>query len=132
MKTEMSRAIFRVFNKGDEMNSKTKEVVTTAMFFLSTLSAIYFLWDHEMVLTFVAMAIGAGKLYIERGGFLIYVTMAILGPIAEVVIVHAGAWQYGSPDWAGIPMWLPFLWGSAALSIQRLCRHVDGFHRTTP
>ena len=114
------------------MNSKTKEVVTTVVFFLSTLFAIYFLWAHEVVLAVVAIAIGAGKLYVERDGLLLYVTMAILGPIAEVVIVHAGAWQYESPNLAGIPMWLPFLWGSAALSIRRLCRHIDGLRQRTP
>lgn len=109
------------------MNPKTKEFVTTAAFFLSTLSAIYFLWDHEMMLTAVALVIGVTKLRIERDGLALYVTMAILGPVAEVVVVHAGAWEYGSPNLAGIPMWLPFLWGSASLSIRRLCRHIDNF-----
>lgn len=114
------------------MSSKTKEVVTTAMFFLSTLLAIYFLWDHEVMLAVVAIAIGVGKLRVEKDGLLLYVTMAILGPTAEMAIVHAGAWQYESPNLAGIPMWLPFLWGSAALSIRRFCRHIDGFRQRIP
>lgn len=49
---------------------------------------------------------------------------ACLGPTAEIVAVHYGAWTYHTPDFLGIPLWLPVAWGLAALLIKRISEGV--------
>lgn len=44
---------------------------------------------------------------------------ACFGPAAEIVAIHAGAWQYTMPQLGGIPVWLPALWGLAGMFIVR-------------
>ena len=42
----------------------------------------------------------------------------VFGPLAEGLAIQTGAWAYASPSVLGIPLWLPFVWGNAALFIQ--------------
>jgi hypothetical protein len=43
-----------------------------------------------------------------------------LGPIAEILAIGGGAWEYTAPYFFGIPIWLPLLWGLAALFGRRV------------
>lgn len=66
--------------------------------------------------------VGMGTLYIWRGNkyLYLYIIVAILGPAAEIAAIKAGAWSYSNPDFLGIPYWLPFIWGEAAIYINSL------------
>ncbi len=48
-----------------------------------------------------------------------FLTGAVVGPVAEIVCVHFGAWQYVTPSFLGIPVWLPVAWGFATTLIGR-------------
>ena len=37
--------------------------------------------------------------------------------VAEAVVIFSGAWQYTQPQLVSIPLWLPFLWGLAGITI---------------
>jgi hypothetical protein len=54
-----------------------------------------------------------------RSDLIFYSVAFVLGPIGEMVTVHSGAWEYSRPLYF-IPVWLPFLWGIAALFIKKL------------
>ena len=53
----------------------------------------------------------------KSGALSIFVAAAIVGPLAEGISVHCGAWQYASPTFLGIPMWLPLAWGLATVVV---------------
>lgn len=44
---------------------------------------------------------------------------AIGGPLSEVVAVHFGAWSYADAQLLGIPVWLPLIWGLAAVTFTK-------------
>ena len=51
---------------------------------------------------------------------ILYTVIMISGPIAESIAIYFGAWTYAQPVFIGVPLWLPFVWGNAALYIIRL------------
>jgi len=56
-------------------------------------------------------------LYLQKRRFLFtYLFGFVLGPIAEALSIAAGAWTYTLPQFAGVPVWLPFLWGATTLT----------------
>lgn len=90
-----------------------------ALLGLGSLISVALLWQTPTVLV-IAMLILTGlifKLKVNNDFYLIDVTGFIFGPIAEIIAINHGAWQYTSPSFAGIPLWLPLLWGNAALFI---------------
>ncbi len=56
---------------------------------------------------------------------LLYIAVLVSGPGAEAIAIYFGAWNYTNPTWGGIPIWLPFVWGNAALYIVRVKALID-------
>jgi len=48
---------------------------------------------------------------------IVYLVAILGGPIAEAVAIHFGLWMYADPAFLGFPIWLPFVWGNAALYV---------------
>lgn len=48
-----------------------------------------------------------------------YVFFAVTGSIAEIIAIKSGAWHYAESSILEIPLWLPFLWGTAYLFIEK-------------
>jgi hypothetical protein len=78
------------------------------------------LWRHPVVLVVLVFAVGVAIFLLRptRASLAVYAVGFIFGPSAEALGIHAGAWRYSSVDFLGIPIWLPFVWGNAALFIQ--------------
>lgn len=91
----------------------------SAILAFSTLLATAALWHHPVALIVLVFAVGLGIFLLRptRASLVVYAVGFIFGPTAEVLGIHAGAWRYSSPDFLGIPVWLPFVWGNAALFI---------------
>ncbi|MFZ2555250.1 MAG: hypothetical protein WAZ27_00215 [Minisyncoccia bacterium] len=47
----------------------------------------------------------------------IFIGAGIGGAVSEIIAISAGAWTYALPQVFTIPLWLPILWGNAALFI---------------
>ena len=47
-----------------------------------------------------------------------------MGAVGESVCIYFGAWSYANPTYL-IPLWLPILWGLAALIIRRFTLEID-------
>jgi len=45
--------------------------------------------------------------------------------------VSSGAWRYAGPTALGIPLWLPFAWGLAAVLIRGIAATVEKMASTT-
>lgn len=52
----------------------------------------------------------------SRRLFLTYLFGFVFGPIAEALSIAAGAWSYANPQFFGVPVWLPFVWGAATVT----------------
>lgn len=50
----------------------------------------------------------------------IFIIAAVGGSLGEVIAISFGAWSYTVPNFLGIPLWLPLLWGFAAVTLRRL------------
>jgi hypothetical protein len=87
---------------------------------LATLLLTSVLWRYPVALTALLIAAGVAiyALRPSRTSACIYVVGFVFGPLAEGLSIQTGAWEYASPSVLGIPVWLPFVWGNAALFIQ--------------
>jgi hypothetical protein len=93
--------------------------------------AIAFLSRESVLLSAVLFALLVVTLYVDRcpndiwfpiGGF-------VFGPLTEIVSIDQGGWEYAAQDIAGIPLWLPFGWATAALLLRRLAEALGALRR---
>lgn len=79
------------------------------------------LWPRPSLLLGALVAWGAVLLWRwhTRSDLVFFFLSLVLGPLAEGVAIAAGAWAYTRPLWL-IPVWLPLLWGIAALTLRRI------------
>jgi hypothetical protein len=105
--------------KASEVSDVRKALINAALA-LTTLLLTSVLWRHPLALTALLIATGVAiyALRPTRTSAWVYVVGFVFGPLAEGVSIHTGAWEYASPTFLGIPIWLPFVWGIAALFIQ--------------
>jgi hypothetical protein len=75
------------------------------------------LWRHPLALIALVVLTGAAifALRPSRHAVAVYITAFVFGPIAEILAIGTGAWDYATPTVLGIPLWLPFVWGNAGL-----------------
>ena len=60
---------------------------------------------------------------------LVYILVAISGPAAEAIAIYfTHPWVYSETIVAGVPLYLPFLWGNAAMYIIGLKKYIDSFN----
>ena len=101
------------------MSDRSRALVNATLA-LATLLLTSVLWRHPLALTTLLVATGLAiyALRPSRTSACVYVVGFVFGPLAEGLAIHTGAWAYASPVVLGIPLWLPFVWGIAALFIQ--------------
>jgi hypothetical protein len=94
------------------------ERIGMVAFCVGSLLVVALFWGHALETAFFLFCIDAlALLYFKRRRLLFsYLFGFFFGPLAEVVAIHAGAWTYAAPQFFGMPLWLPFLWGSAVIT----------------
>ncbi len=81
----------------------------------------FFYADNIIVTALLLLTLAVGmKFWYKKHDVYFFVVGTVLGPIGEVVAIYFGAWQYTNPTFLGIPMWLPIVWGLAAVLIKRI------------
>ena len=100
--------------------SDTRKALINAALALTTLLLTSVLWRTPLLLTALLIVTGIAiyALRPSRTSAWVYVVGFVFGPLAEGVSIRTGAWEYASPTFLGIPLWLPFVWGIAALFIE--------------
>ena len=100
--------------------SDSRRALLNATLGLATLLLTSVLWRYPLALTSLQIATGIAiySLRPTRTTACVYVVGFVFGPLAEGLAIQTGAWEYASPSVLGIPLWLPFVWGNAALFIQ--------------
>lgn len=99
--------------------SHRKRRFLSTLLALVTLAATVFFWESNAILVPLLALAGAGIVYLNwrKDLLFVYVFGFVCGPLAEAAAISTGAWSYASPDLLGFPLWLPFLWGNAAVFI---------------
>jgi hypothetical protein len=100
------------------MGDSAKALLSAVLAF-STLLVTAALWRHPLGLIVLVFLVGCAIFLLRPtvSSLVVYAVGFAFGPLAEILGIHAGAWRYSAPDFLGIPIWLPFVWGNAALFI---------------
>jgi uncharacterized membrane protein YoaT (DUF817 family) len=106
---------------GGDKNLSLRGAVLTAILAVTSLLSVSYLWKNEGILTFVLVAIAFAMLSIakSKNEIILFVFCSFAGALAESYAILFGVWSYSAPTFIGIPIWLPLLWGIAAVFIKR-------------
>ena len=101
------------------MHVRTRLILTGCLAIMD-LMAVSTFWQHHISATIAVgiISIILFSLWASWTHALLFIVAAICGPLTESVAIHFGAWQYAYPfGTLPIPLWLPLLWGDAAILI---------------
>lgn len=93
----------------------------TCLLAMASLTAVSQCWQNYRLTAGLLIAIATVLLLLRRcrRELILFAICAISGACAEVIAIRSGAWTYHHSQVLGIPLWLPILWGIAALFIVR-------------
>jgi hypothetical protein len=99
-----------------------KELISEFSIYAVSLILVAGFWDRPVILTvcYTFISILILLKWHTRKDLIFYCVGFILGSIGDSIAVYFGAWGYSKPFYL-IPLWLPFLWGIAALLIKNIC-----------
>ncbi len=102
------------------MKSKLLRLAALAGIYGLCIALASALWRSPLVLFGALVLISILMLYRwhEKRDVAFYFLALALGPLGEIGPVRFGAWAYSEPFYF-IPIWLPLLWGIAALFLRR-------------
>jgi hypothetical protein len=96
-----------------------KLFVSMSLLLLSLLGELL-LWNHVAIFSILLMflAYAKHKMYPIKKELLWYVLICVGGAIVEFILVNFGhGWSYTSPDFFGIPIWIPIFWGLVGTTV---------------
>jgi len=87
---------------------------------LTALACVCLFWSRPALLTALLLTVATVMLFARRSlnDVLLFVSCGGLGALAEACAVRSGAYVYTLPIALGIPLWLPVIWGIAALFVK--------------
>lgn len=90
------------------------------LFAFAVLVVVVF-WENN-VNALLMLLVGWGiaiQIWHTKQDVMLFVVAAVCGPVAEMICIYVGVWQYANPDFLGIPIWLFPLWGFASVFLNR-------------
>lgn len=104
-----------------------KNILFNSIFAIFTL-LIVVLFNQEIIyatiILLIISIIGLIK-WKSKITFTIFIITAISGPIAEMIAIYFGAWNYTSNNILSIPSYLPLVWGNAGAFIYQTARELN-------
>ena len=103
------------------LTSMKKEFIFGLCVYALSLTLVAALWNKPVILMAcygIMSIVILFKWHTKRDLFFYFVAF-ILGSIGDSIAVYFAAWEYSKPFYL-IPIWLPFLWGIAALLIKNI------------
>lgn len=83
----------------------------------------YLFWERTAVLAiiYVALAITLISFHKDKKEFIIFAYGIIIGLLVEVIGTQISSYQsFAKPDFFGIPLWLPIVWGYGFVAMKRI------------
>jgi hypothetical protein len=98
-----------------------KELIFELSIYAVLLLSVAAFWDKPVILTvfYGVMSLVILLIWHTKRDLFFYFVALILGSVGESTAIYFGAWKYSKPFYL-IPLWLPFLWGIAALVIRNI------------
>jgi uncharacterized membrane protein YoaT (DUF817 family) len=111
------------------MQPTVKKFIFSALLAFASLLTASFFWNKPFVATIILASLSVLMLLVDRKkqNLILYFCVFVSGPIAEAIAVYFGAWNYTYPFIAGIPLWLPFVWGNSSLYIVQIKALIESF-----
>ena len=109
-----------------------KELIIEILLLFIIIFTVVLLWRNNVILfaiLFVECAITI-TLWKQQYDIMYFLFGAIIGPVMEMISIHFGIWAYTNPTFLGIPVWLPVLWGFAAIVLSRIARTIKRMRST--
>lgn len=107
--------------------SKNKIIVDKGTIYITIayiigINATFLLWkDNFLVATILAVLWAVCVRYWHtKEDNVLFVVGGFAGPILEATAVHLGIWSYTNPNFLGIPLWLPLIWGETVVVAKRI------------
>ena len=94
-----------------------KRELTVIIHSLILLLLVVTLFKIPLLLTLILLILNVSVLFLLKSKVttLNYLGAFMFGSISEIFAIYFGVWNYSIPSFFGIPIWLPFVWGSAGL-----------------
>ncbi|VVB57937.1 Uncharacterised protein [Candidatus Anstonella stagnisolia] len=84
-----------------------------------SISSALLLWERPLLLAAELLALGTIRLMHRQSNseIKLFIFCGIGGAATESALISLGAWKYAAPNIAGVPLWLPIMWGITGLCI---------------
>ena len=102
------------------------EEVFISLVAIFSIAFVALFWRDVVLLTvsLLILTIFSLRHFHKKTDILTFLVGSMLGASAEIVCIYFGAWKYTNPTYL-IPLWLPILWGLAAIVIRRFGIEID-------
>ncbi|MCC6711663.1 MAG: hypothetical protein IT416_04925 [Candidatus Pacebacteria bacterium] len=91
-----------------------KKLTTAITILVISVFLILFLWQQTLILPIILLFLAyiKHKTIPIKKEFLWFTSLLITSWLVEVLLVNIGqAWQYNSPSFLNVPIYLPIFWG---------------------
>lgn len=108
------------------INSKVKkDLIAEISIYVLTVILVSLLWQRPFILCLCCLLMSSIMLYRWHSGsdVVFYFVAFVFGSAADMIAASFGAWRYTEPLYL-IPIWLPPLWGIAALLLKKISESV--------
>ena len=104
------------------MNKFSKVFIETLPILFGILLS-YLFWQNNVLLFIIYLVLTLGLIYFhkDKTEFAIFTYGILIGAIVEVIGTQISGYQsFAKPDFGGIPMWLPIVWGYGFVAMKRI------------
>jgi len=108
---------------------KIRNIIFNILFALACLASVCFFWRKAILILFILIIISLIGLYKwkNKETMILFIFCGIFGAIAEIIAIYFSIWTYTLPNIFGIPYWLFFLWGDAAVFSYQMAIEIKKF-----
>ena len=112
-----------------KMKKELKSLALEIAVFVAVVAIISLFWLNNILVlaALLVLWIVAIRFWHSKKDIIFFVLASIIGPLAEIVCIHFGAWAYFNPSAMGIPVWLPLAWGFAGLLTYRFALFISSW-----
>ncbi len=104
------------------MNKISKVLLETGPILFGILLS-YLFWQNSIVLLTLYLTLTLGLIYLhkDKSELIIFAYGIVIGTLVEILGTQVSGYQsFTKPDFRGIPMWLPIVWGYGFIAMKRI------------